>query len=144
MTATVQPPFARPGVDDAYLSALARRVLIYDGATGTNLQLQELPADAFGGSAFEGCNEILSVTKPDAIERLHRSFLDVGVDVIETDSFGAFSVVLAEYGLAERAHELALEAGCRSQHIIIDLPYGHDAFLLDAEFQGKALRGFLG
>jgi 5-methyltetrahydrofolate--homocysteine methyltransferase len=108
MDAIARPPFARPSADDPYLAALAERVLIYDGATGTNLQLQDLNADDFGGAAFEGCNEILCVTKPQAIETLHRSFLDVGVDVIETDSFGSFSVVLAEYGIAERSAELAL------------------------------------
>src|SRR5271165_1388853 len=91
----------------AYLTALRRRVVIFDGATGTNLQLQGLTADDFGGSELEGCNEVLVETRPDAIERLHRSFLDVGVDVIETDSFGSSSVVLAEYGLAERAFDLS-------------------------------------
>ena len=101
-------PYAKPAADDPYLTALAERVLIFDGATGTNLQLQNLSADDFGGEAFEGCNEILTITKPQAIERLHRSFLDVGVDVIETDSFGSFSTVLGEYGIAERAHELAI------------------------------------
>ncbi len=108
MELTIRPPFARPTKSDPYLSALNQRVLIYDGATGTNLQLQDLSAGDFGGAALEGCNEILTVTRPDAIEQFHRSFLDVGVDVIETDSFGAFGVVLAEYGIAERAHELAL------------------------------------
>ena len=110
METTIRPPFARPSIDDPYLATLARRVLIYDGATGTNLQLQELLADDFGGAALEGCNEVLSVTKPDAVERLHRSFLDVGVDVIETNSFGTLSVVLSEYGLADRTHEIALAA----------------------------------
>ena len=108
MESPIRPPFARPAPSDPYLAALAQRVLIYDGATGTNLQLQELHADDFGGAAFEGCNEILSVTKPDAVEKLHRSFLDIGVDVIETNSFGSFGVVLAEYAIADRAHELAL------------------------------------
>lgn len=108
MESPPRPPFARPSANDPYLSALRERVLIYDGATGTNFQLQDLHADDFGGAAFEGCNEILVVTKPDAVEQLHRSFLDVGADVIETDSFGAFSVVLAEYGIAERSFELAM------------------------------------
>ena len=107
MSTSLRPPFARPRSDDAYLAALDQRVLIYDGATGTNLQTQELEADDFGGAAFEGCNEILVVTRPSAVETLHRSFLDVGVDVIETNSFGSFSVVLAEYGIAERAFELS-------------------------------------
>ncbi len=93
-----------------YLTALRRRVVVFDGATGTNLQLQELGPDDFGGAELEGCNEVLVLTRPDAVERLHRSFLDVGVDVIETDTFGAFSVVLAEYGLADRAFELNLAA----------------------------------
>ncbi len=110
-------PYARPAADDAYLRALAERVLIFDGATGTNLQLQDLSADDFGGEAFEGCNEILTVTKPAAIERLHRSFLDVGVDVIETDSFGSFSTVLAEYGIAGRAHELAIASATIARRV---------------------------
>jgi len=92
---------------DPYLAALKERVLIYDGATGTNLQLMDLSADDFGGPSLEGCNEILVDTRPDAIDRLHRSFLEVGSDVIETDSFGSFSVVLAEYGLEQRAEELS-------------------------------------
>jgi len=108
MSLASSPPFTRPTADDPYLAALRRGVLIYDGATGTNLQRQELSADDFGGAAFEGCNELLVVTKPSAIETVHRSFLDVGCDVIETDSFGSFSVVLAEYGIADRAFELSL------------------------------------
>ena len=107
MTLSSRPPFSRPSADDPYLAALQRAVLIYDGATGTNLQTQDLVADDFGGVEFEGCNELLVLTRPDAIEKVHRSFLDVGVDVIETDSFGSFSVVLAEYGIADRAFELA-------------------------------------
>jgi 5-methyltetrahydrofolate--homocysteine methyltransferase len=108
MESTLRPPFARPNAQDPYLAALAQRVVIFDGATGTNLQLQHLGADDFGGANFEGCNEILTVTRPDVVERLHRSFFEVGVDAVETDSFGSFSVVLAEYGIADRAHELAL------------------------------------
>ncbi|HEY5111657.1 MAG TPA: methionine synthase [Acidimicrobiales bacterium] len=108
MEPTFRLPFPRPSADDPYLKALTQRVLIYDGATGTNFQLQQLSADDFGGASLEGCNEILCVTKPDAVESLHRSFLDVGVDAIETDSFGTFSVVLNEYGIGERTHEMAL------------------------------------
>ena len=117
MESLIYQPFARPSEQDPYLHALADRVLIYDGATGTNLQLQELSADDFGGEALEGCNEILTITKPETIERLHRSFLDVGVDVIETDSFGSFSVVLAEYGIADRTHELALASATIARRI---------------------------
>ena len=69
---------------------------------GTNLQLAGLTADDFGGPALEGCNELLVVTRPEVVDRVHRSFLEVGVDVVETDTFGAFAPVLAEYGLADR------------------------------------------
>ncbi|MDE3138764.1 MAG: methionine synthase [Acidobacteriota bacterium] len=117
MTLSTQPPFSRPTSADPYLAALAQRVLIFDGATGTNLQTQDLSADDFGGSAFEGCNELLVLTRPDAVERLHRSFLDVGVDVIETDSFGSFSVVLGEYGIAERAFELSHAAATLARRV---------------------------
>src|SRR5436309_7273931 len=90
-----------------YLEAARERVVVYDGATGTNLQMRDLTADDFGGPDLEGCNEVLVDTRPDVVADLHRSFLDVGVDVVETDSFGSFSIVLAEYGLADRAFELS-------------------------------------
>ena len=101
-------PFDERG--QAYLQAVHERVVIFDGAMGTSLQLAGLTDDDFGGRALEGCNEILVVTRPDVVEGVHRSFLEAGVDVIETDAFGAFSVVLAEYGLAERTHELNVAA----------------------------------
>ena len=94
-------------------------VVVFDGAMGTNLQLQGLDAEDFGGQELEGCNEVLLVTNPGAVERVHRAFLDVGVDVIQTDTFGAFSTVLAEYGIAERAHELNV-AGARLARRLAD------------------------
>ena len=84
----------------------SRPVLVFDGATGTSLQQLDLSADDFGGEALEGCNENLVITKPDAVQAVHRQFLDAGCDVIETDTFGAASVVLAEYGLEEHAYAL--------------------------------------
>ncbi len=94
----------------SYLEAVRQRVVVFDGATGTNLQLRQLSADDFGGPSLEGCNEILVDTRPDVVTDLHRSFFEVGVDVVETDTFGAFPTVLAEYGVAERAHELNVKA----------------------------------
>ncbi|GAC1539328.1 MAG: methionine synthase [Acidimicrobiales bacterium] len=91
-----------------YLDAVRERVVIFDGATGTNLQLRDLSADDFGGPRLEGCNELLVATRPDVIADLHASFFAVGVDVVETDSFGDLPWVLAEYQIAERTHELAL------------------------------------
>jgi 5-methyltetrahydrofolate--homocysteine methyltransferase len=93
-----------------YLQAVSERVVIFDGATGTNLQMRDLTADDFGGASNEGCNELLVVTRPDVIADLHASFYAVGVDVVETDSFGSLPWVLAEYQMPERTHELALAA----------------------------------
>src|ERR1019366_4413005 len=67
--------------------------------------LAELTADDFGGPDLEGCNELLVVTLPDAVDKVHRSFFDVGCDVVETDTFGAFGPALAEYGPAHRARD---------------------------------------
>lgn len=90
-----------------YLDAVNNRVVVFDGATGTWLQGQDLTAEDFGGPDLEGCNEILNITRPDVIENLHRAYLDVGADVIETNTFGAFGVPLAEYGLEDRVYEIA-------------------------------------
>src|SRR5437879_3337365 len=92
---------------ESFLEAVRGRVVVFDGATGTNLQLRQLGADDFGGPAFEGCNELLCDTRPDVVADLHRSFFEVGVDVVETDSFGSLPWVLAEYGIPERTRELA-------------------------------------
>lgn len=88
------------------LNSPERSVLVFDGAMGTNLQVQELTAEDFGGAEYEGCNEYLVYTKPEAVAIVHRGFLAAGADVIETDTFGATSIVLAEYDLADRAYEL--------------------------------------
>jgi 5-methyltetrahydrofolate--homocysteine methyltransferase len=96
--------------ESSYLQAARERVVIFDGAMGTNLQLQDLTADDFGGPDLEGCNELLVVTRPDAVDKVHRSFYEVGCDVVETDTFGAFGPVLAEYGLRDRVRELNLAA----------------------------------
>jgi len=88
----------------------SRPVLVFDGAMGTNLQSQNLTAADFGGAQYEGCNEYLVVTKPEAVAQVHRSFLEAGADVIETDTFGANAVVLAEYDLAPLAYELNVKA----------------------------------
>ncbi len=92
----------------SYLDAVnSGSVIILDGATGTSLQGFDLTLDDFGGPSFEGCNELLNVNRPDVVVAIHRSFFDVGVDVTETNTFGAFSVPLGEYGIRDRAYEIA-------------------------------------
>src|SRR5918994_685145 len=91
-----------------FIDLVNERVVVYDGATGTNLQELGLTADDFGGAQFEGCTDLLSVTRPDVIAELHESFFRVGSDVVETNSFGAFAVPLGEYNIPDRAHEISL------------------------------------
>ena len=83
-----------------------RPVIVFDGAMGTSLQVQNLTAEDFGGKEYEGCNEYLVHTKPDAVAKVHRDFLAAGADVIETDTFGGTKIVLAEYDLADQAYYL--------------------------------------
>ncbi|MBU3704578.1 MAG: methionine synthase, partial [Ilumatobacteraceae bacterium] len=93
-----------------YLEAVNERVIVFDGAFGTFVQGLDLGPDDFGGPSLEGCNEMLCLTRPDVIRSMHEAFLAVGVDAIETASFGSFSTVLTEYDIPERAYELNVAA----------------------------------
>lgn len=93
-----------------FLEAARERVVIFDGGMGTGIQLRNLGPDDFGGADLEGCNEMLAVTRPDVIGELHAAYLEVGCEVIETDTFGAFAIPLGEYGIADRTYELNLAA----------------------------------
>jgi 5-methyltetrahydrofolate--homocysteine methyltransferase len=93
-----------------FLEALAQRVLIFDGAMGTNIQRYQLTAQDYGGQATEGCNEYLLLTKPSVIEEIHAGFLEAGCDVVETDSFMGSRLKLDEYGLGALTREINLKA----------------------------------
>ncbi|MCS6908839.1 MAG: homocysteine S-methyltransferase family protein [Anaerolineales bacterium] len=97
MTASSNHPF---------LETLYRRILVYDGAMGTNLQKMKLTHEHFGGEKTFGCNDFLVLTYPSAVEAIHRSFLEVGVDAIETNTFRSNRITLGEYGLADRVIEI--------------------------------------
>lgn len=89
---------------------LEKRILILDGAMGTMIQQENLSEDDFGGAELDGCNEMLVLTRPDVIKRIHEQYLEAGADIIETNTFGATSVVLAEYDIPEKAREINLAA----------------------------------
>ncbi|WP_320664481.1 methionine synthase [Prochlorococcus sp. MIT 1223] len=90
----------------SYLNKTARPILVFDGATGTSLQTFDLTAEDFGGTKYEGCNENLVISSPRSVEKVHRGFLDAGCDIIETNTFGATSIVLEEYGLSDKTYEI--------------------------------------
>lgn len=98
----------------------AQSILIFDGACGTNLQRMAIPDSAWQGR--EGCNELLNVTAPAVIQALHRSFVEAGAQVIETNTFGASSIVLAEYDLADRVAEINTAAVANARAAIAGRP----------------------
>jgi 5-methyltetrahydrofolate--homocysteine methyltransferase len=91
-------------------AALRERILVLDGAMGTMIQAAELTAADFGGPEYEGCNEHLNLTRPDVVRHIHAAYLEAGADLVSTNTFGCAPYVLAEYGLAERAFEIARAA----------------------------------
>jgi len=95
----------RPARSEALLDALKSRVVIADGAMGTMLQDVNPTLDDF--QQHEGCNEILNVTRPDIVETIHATYLDTGIDAIETNTFGANWSNLSDYGIDDRIEELA-------------------------------------
>jgi 5-methyltetrahydrofolate--homocysteine methyltransferase len=93
-----------------FLDLLKEKIVVFDGAMGSNLQSQNLTIEDWGGANFENCSENLLYTKPEAIEQVHVGFLEAGVDVIETNSFGGGEVVLAEFGMVAQAYDVNLKA----------------------------------
>jgi 5-methyltetrahydrofolate--homocysteine methyltransferase len=102
MTTTPLPPLT----SHPFLDTLRERVVVFDGAMGTSLQDRDLTPDDFGGPDLDGCNEVLVRTRPDVVESVHRDFLEVGCDAVQTDTFGGAPWVLDEYGLGADTEEL--------------------------------------
>ena len=101
---------SRPTLSHPYLDALGERVLVYDGAMGTNIQRHNPTAEDFGGKALEGCNDHLVLTRPDIIQSIHESFLAVGCDVVETCTFQSTPHRLREWGLEEKTRDINVQA----------------------------------
>ncbi|MFE9119242.1 methionine synthase [Streptomyces sp. NPDC007172] len=102
---------------DALREALATRVVVADGAMGTMLQAQDPTLEDF--QDLEGCNEVLNVTRPDIVRTVHEAYFAVGVDCVETNTFGANHTAMSEYDIPERVHELS-EAGARIAREVAD------------------------
>ncbi|WP_199848188.1 homocysteine S-methyltransferase family protein, partial [Streptomyces dysideae] len=107
----------------ALRDALASRVVVADGAMGTMLQDQDPTLEDFQN--LEGCNEILNLTRPDIVRAVHDAYFAVGVDCVETNTFGANHTATAEYDIADRVFELS-EAGARIAREVADEYAGRD------------------
>jgi 5-methyltetrahydrofolate--homocysteine methyltransferase len=103
-----------------FLDVLKEKIVVFDGAQGTHLQNQGLTAEDFGGEQYNGCNEYLIVSKPSAVEKIHVDYFSAGADVVESNTFGATSIVLAEYNLADRAYEINLKAAQLAKRVAMD------------------------
>ncbi len=93
-----------------YLNREEKPIIIFDGGTGTSFQNLNLTAEQFGGDELEGCNENLVLSSPKVVEQVHNSFLEAGCHVIETNTFGASSIVLDEYNISNKAYEINKKA----------------------------------
>ena len=111
----VRPPaeFSERG----YLDALSAKVMVFDGAMGTEVQQRALTADDFGGDRLNGFNDYLVVRKPEVIEQIHASYLAAGADVIETCTFRANRLTMAEYGLDDRVPEINRAAAALARRV---------------------------
>ncbi len=108
----------RPNSTKESLAALLRqRVLVAGNANGTRIQALNLTAEDFGGPELEGCNEHLNLTRPGVVKAIHRSYLEIGVDIIITNSFGSSPLVLGEYGLAHQAREISRAAARNARQV---------------------------
>ena len=92
------------------LALTQKKILILDGAMGTMIQNANLTAEDYGGPLYEGCNEILNIYRPELIRQIHEAYLEAGADILETNTFGANPIVLAEYGLENKTEELNIAA----------------------------------
>ncbi|WP_406367437.1 methionine synthase [Streptomyces sp. NBC_01546] len=117
MASLPNPPADTQTRADALREALATRVVVADGAMGTMLQAQDPSMEDF--QQLEGCNEVLNVTRPDIVRTVHEAYFSVGVDCVETNTFGANYAALAEYDIAERNFELS-ESGARIAREVAD------------------------
>ncbi|MFD9572258.1 methionine synthase [Streptomyces sp. NPDC059982] len=117
MASLPNPPADTQTRADALREALATRVVVADGAMGTMLQAQDPSMEDF--QQLEGCNEVLNVTRPDIVRSVHEAYYSVGVDCVETNTFGANFAALAEYDIADRNFELS-EAGARIAREVAD------------------------
>jgi 5-methyltetrahydrofolate--homocysteine methyltransferase len=106
------------GTAATFRQTLAERVVVADGAMGTMLQAHDPTLDDFEG--LEGCNEILSVTRPDIVRAVHDAYLGAGADCVETNTFGANFAALNEYDIAERCYELSLASARLAREVADD------------------------
>ncbi|MFN0140610.1 MAG: methionine synthase [Pyrinomonadaceae bacterium] len=123
-----------------FLDLLKEKIIVFDGAMGASLQSANLSIDDWGGPNFENCSENLLYTRPEVVERVHTSFLDIGCDVIETNSFGGSEVVLAEFGIADKTYDVNKKAAELAKRLANDYStHDHPRFVAGSIGPGTKL-----
>src|SRR6266545_4527272 len=110
-----------------FLRAVNERVVVYDGAMGTNIQFRNLNADDYWGK--EGCNELLVLSRPDIIRDIHAGYYQAGCDVVETNTFGATRIVLGEYQLEDKVGEINRAAARLAREVAAEFSNGRKHFV---------------
>ena len=125
---------------------MAKRILVLDGAMGTMIQREKLTEEAFRGERFKnhprdlkGDNDLLVLTRPDIISRIHHQYLEAGSDIIETNTFNSTSIVQSDYGLESLAYELNLEGArlARPRLRRVDGPHARQAAVRRGRRSGR-------
>jgi len=120
-----------------YLDALEKKILVFDGAMGTSLQQQDLSAEHFGGEQYNGCNDYLVISYPEAVEKVHRAFMEAGVDVLETDTFRSNRLTMKEYGLQDRIIEINMAAAQLARKVADEYSVGTGFAPVQNQDQGQ-------
>jgi 5-methyltetrahydrofolate--homocysteine methyltransferase len=110
-----------------FLKTVQERVVIYDGAMGSLIQTRNLSVDDFWGK--EGCNELLVLSRPDVIREIHAAYFEAGADVVETDTFGASRIVLVEYELQDKVHEINHAAAALAREVAAQFSNGRKRYV---------------
>ena len=126
----------RPDATEALTTTLRERIMVIDGAMGTAIQRDRPSEEGYRGERFadwpsdlQGNNDLLTLTQPDIIAGIHREYLEAGADILETNTFNANAVSLADYGMEELAHELNLEAARLARRVADEVSHAGPAAL---------------
>src|SRR4051794_13478213 len=120
-----------------FLKAVQERVVIYDGAMGTSLQARDLTLDDYWGK--EGCSEVLVLSRPDVVRDIHAAYFDAGADVVETNTFGGTRIVLGEYDLQDKVHEINKVAAQLAREVAAQYSTGRKRYVAGSIGPGTKL-----
>lgn len=121
----------------SFLETAQEKIIVFDGAMGTSLFSYDLTVEDYGGTEYEGCPEQLNYTRPDIIKEVHGKFFEAGADIVETNTFGAAKLVMAEYGLEDKSYDVSKLAASLAREVA-------DEYTLKSIYQPRYVAGSIG